>query len=172
VRAAIKSEVIRIDGDAFARVSAAKPTSSERARKDMEGRRKTNAFIESRKDSFSGVVDLYSEQAKFLVSQGSGEATDVSLIDETSCVGCDNCEKACADSHDGSSRSDREAGRSFAHSHVPTSCRHCEHPHCVADCPPNAIQRGPDGEVSINDTCIGCGNCQRNCPYGVIRMEK
>ncbi|MCA1661808.1 MAG: 4Fe-4S dicluster domain-containing protein, partial [Novosphingobium sp.] len=30
----------------------------------------------------------------------------------------------------------------------------------------------PDGEVFINDTCIGCGNCQRNCPYGVIRMDK
>ena len=42
----------------------------------------------------------------------------------------------------------------------------------MADCPPNAINRGPDGEVYINDTCIGCGNCQRNCPYGVIRMAK
>ena len=172
VRAAIKSEVIRIDGEAFGRVLAAKPALLDRARKDMEVRRKTNAFIESKKDSFSGVVDLYSEQAKFLVSQGLGEATDVLLIDERLCVGCDNCEKACADSHDGLSRLDREAGKSFAHLHVPTSCRHCEHPHCMADCPPNAIHRGPDGEVFINDTCIGCGNCQRNCPYGVIRMDK
>ena len=63
-------------------------------------------------------------------------------------------------------------GKTFAHLHVPTSCRHCEHPHCMADCPPNAIHRGPDGEVFIDDTCIGCGNCQRNCPYGVIRMDK
>lgn len=172
VRAAIKSEVIRIDGEAFGRVLAAKPALLERARKDMEVRRATNAFIESKKDSFSGVVDLYSEQANFLVSQGLGEATDVLLIDERLCVGCDNCEKACADSHDGLSRLDREAGKSFAHLHVPTSCRHCEHPHCMADCPPNAIHRGPDGEVFINDTCIGCGNCQRNCPYGVIRMDK
>lgn len=172
VRAAIKSEVIRIDGEAFARVLAAKPALLDRARKDMEVRRATNAFIESKKDSFSGIVDLYSEQAKFLVAQGLGEATDVLLIDERLCVGCDNCEKACADSHDGLSRLDREAGKSFAHLHVPTSCRHCEHPHCMADCPPNAIHRGPDGEVFINDTCIGCGNCQRNCPYGVIRMDK
>ena len=171
VRAAIKSEVIRIDGEAFGRVLAAKPALLERARKDMEVRRATNAFIESKKDSFSGVVDLYSEQAKFLVSQGLGEATDVLLIDERLCVGCDNCEKACADSHDGLSRLDREAGKSFAHLHVPTSCRHCEHPHCMADCPPNAIKRGPDGEVFIDETCIGCGNCQRNCPYGVIRMD-
>lgn len=172
VRAAIKSEVIRIDGDAFGRVLAAKPALLERARRDMEVRRQTNALIESKKDSFSGVVDLYSEQAKFLVSQGLGEATDVLLIDERLCVGCDNCEKACADSHDGLSRLDREAGKSFAHLHVPTSCRHCEHPHCMADCPPTAIHRGPDGEVFIDDTCIGCGNCQRNCPYGVIRMDK
>ena len=42
----------------------------------------------------------------------------------------------------------------------------------MADCPPNAIHRGPDGEVFIDDTCIGCGNCQRNCPYGVIRLDK
>ncbi|WP_084355768.1 cyclic nucleotide-binding domain-containing protein [Novosphingobium lentum] len=172
VRAAIKSEVIRVDGEAFDRVLQSKPALLDRARKDMELRRQTNAFIESRKDSFSGVVDLYSEQAKFLVAQGLGEATDVLLIDERLCVGCDNCEKACADSHDGLSRLDREAGKSFAHLHVPTSCRHCEHPHCMADCPPNAIHRGPDGEVFINDTCIGCGNCQRNCPYGVIRMDK
>jgi Fe-S-cluster-containing hydrogenase component 2 len=41
----------------------------------------------------------------------------------------------------------------------------------MADCPPNAIKRGPDGEVVIDETCIGCGNCQRNCPYGVIRMD-
>lgn len=41
----------------------------------------------------------------------------------------------------------------------------------MADCPPNAIRRGPDGEVFIDETCIGCGNCQRNCPYGVIRMD-
>ena len=41
----------------------------------------------------------------------------------------------------------------------------------MADCPPNAIHRGPDGEVFIDDSCIGCGNCQRNCPYGVIRMD-
>ena len=172
VRAAIKSEVIKVDGEAFLRVLKRKPALFEKAAGDMELRRQTNALIESRKGSMSTIVDLYSEQAKFLVSQGLGEATDVLLIDEKLCVGCDNCEKACADSHDGLSRLDREAGKSFAHLHVPTSCRHCEHPHCMADCPPNAIHRGPDGEVFINDTCIGCGNCQRNCPYGVIRMDK
>ncbi|THD37682.1 MAG: cyclic nucleotide-binding domain-containing protein [Sphingomonas sp.] len=172
VRAAIRSELVKLDGDAFARLLAAKPALAAKARTDMAARQEINAHIEASKSEFSGAVDMYSSVANFLIDNGIGEATDVLLIDEKLCVGCDNCEKACADSHDGLSRLDREAGRTYAHVHVPTSCRHCEHPHCMADCPPNAIRRGPDGEVSINETCIGCGNCQRNCPYGVIRMDK
>ncbi len=171
VKAAIKSEVVRFPGQAFAALLAAKPRLRDKALADMAGRRAVTQFIEGRKDSLGGAVDYYSETAQFLVDNGIGEATDVLLIDETLCVGCDNCEKACADSHDGLSRLDREAGRTYAHLHVPTSCRHCEHPHCMADCPPDAIRRGPDGEVFIAETCIGCGNCQRNCPYGVIRMD-
>jgi len=171
VKAAIKSEVIRFPGEKFTALLDAKPALRERALEEMKGRREVNSFIEARKDSFGSAADYYSETAQFLVDNGIGEATDVLLIDEKLCVACDNCEKACADSHEGLSRLDREAGTTYAHLHVPTSCRHCEHPHCMADCPPNAIQRGPDGEVFINDTCIGCGNCQRNCPYGVIRMD-
>ncbi len=171
VRAAVKSEVIKLHGAAFKSLMDDNPQLLAKTKADMASRQDVNSFIEAKKDSFSGVVDMYSNVANFLVENGIGEATDVLLIDENLCVGCDNCEKACADSHDGLSRLDREAGRTFAHLHVPTSCRHCEHPHCMADCPPNAIHRGPDGEVYINDTCIGCGNCQRNCPYGVIRMD-
>lgn len=172
VRAAIKSDVIRLDGEAFRRLLERKPELKARFKQDMAAREQTTSFIEAKKQSFGGVVDMYSQVAGFLVENGIGEATDVLLIDEKLCIGCDNCERACADSHEGLSRLNREAGRTYAHLHVPTSCRHCEHPHCMADCPPNALNRGPDGEVYINDTCIGCGNCQRNCPYGVIRMAK
>ncbi len=172
VKAAIKSQVIKINGDAFKKVLDAHPDLMRKAKKEMAARQDINAFVEAKKDSFSGVVDMYSGIANFLVDNGIGEATDVLLIDENLCVGCDNCEKACADSHEGLSRLDREAGRTYAHLHVPTSCRHCEHPHCMSDCPPDAIHRGPDGEVFIDDSCIGCGNCQRYCPYGVIRMDK
>jgi Fe-S-cluster-containing hydrogenase component 2/thioredoxin reductase/CRP-like cAMP-binding protein len=171
VKAAVKSQVVRFPGEAFMALLERKPALREKAMADMAGRRATNAFVEERKDSFGDAADYYSQTAQYLVDNGIGEATDVQLIDETLCIGCDNCEKACADSHDGLSRLDREAGRTYAHLHVPTSCRHCEHPHCMADCPPNAIKRGPDGEVFIDETCIGCGNCQRNCPYGVIRMD-
>jgi Fe-S-cluster-containing hydrogenase component 2 len=112
------------------------------------------------------VGDVFS----YLMSHGLGEATSVLVIDEELCVGCDQCEKACAATHGGVSRLDRKAGPSLHSLHLPTSCRHCEHPHCMSDCPPHAIHRMPDGEVFIADSCIGCGNCVENCPYGVIQL--
>jgi len=57
----------------------------------------------------------------FLVQQGLGEASDVLLIDEALCVRCNNCETACAETHDGTSRLNREAGPTYATVHVPTS---------------------------------------------------
>lgn len=40
----------------------------------------------------------------------------------------------------------------------------------MSDCPADAIHKTANGEVSIDDTCIGCGKCEENCPYGVIQM--
>jgi thioredoxin reductase/Fe-S-cluster-containing hydrogenase component 2/CRP-like cAMP-binding protein len=111
-----------------------------------------------------------SDVMQFLMQQGLGEATNALIIDQHLCIGCDNCEKACAETHGGISRLNRHAGNAYAHVHVPISCRHCEQPHCMKDCPPNAINRAASGEVFINESCIGCGNCQTNCPYGVIRL--
>lgn len=108
---------------------------------------------------------------QFLMDNGLGEATNTLIIDERLCIGCDNCEKACAETHAGIARLNRSEGPSYAYMHIPISCRHCEHPHCMKDCPPNAINRGLEGEVFIDDSCIGCGNCEANCPYDVIRMS-
>jgi len=108
---------------------------------------------------------------EFLMGQGLGEATNVLIIDASLCVGCDNCETACAETHNGISRLDRDVGPTFANVHIPMACRHCEQPHCMKDCPPNAIRRAETGEVYINADCIGCGNCEQNCPYDVIRMK-
>lgn len=106
----------------------------------------------------------------FLMKQGLGEATNALVIDSSLCVGCDNCEKACEDTHGGVSRLQRALGDSLGRFHVPTACRHCETPHCMKDCPPDAIHRTPSGSVYITDTCIGCGNCESNCPYNVIEL--
>jgi CRP-like cAMP-binding protein/Fe-S-cluster-containing hydrogenase component 2/thioredoxin reductase len=162
VRAAVATEAVVLTSARVKRVLAG--NESLRAEVDAMalGRMQDNLGMEQ--DAAPG--DLIN----FLMKQGLGEATDVLLIDASLCVRCDNCEKACADTHGGTSRLDREAGPTFAQIHVPTSCRHCEHPHCMKDCPPDAIHRSRDGEVFISDSCIGCGNCERNCPYGVIRM--
>lgn len=160
--AAVATETIRIEGEAFKHLIEQMPAVKARVEERYKTRLARNVAALQQPER-GGIIG-------FLMAQGMGEATDVLLIDESLCVRCDQCEKACADTHGGLSRLDREAGPTFESLHVPTSCRHCEHPHCMKDCPPDAIKRAPNGEVYITDSCIGCGNCQRNCPYGVIQM--
>jgi CRP-like cAMP-binding protein/thioredoxin reductase/Fe-S-cluster-containing hydrogenase component 2 len=162
IKAAHTTETIRIMGEHFKELLSRAPKLKAEVETKFRQRIMENEQMQKRPEA-GGIIE-------FLLSQGVGEGTDVLLIDEALCIHCDNCEKACAETHGGISRLDREAGPSFANIHVPTSCRHCEHPHCMADCPPNAIHRTPGGEVYIDDGCIGCGNCQNNCPYGVIQM--
>ena len=162
VSATVPTETISLDKEVFNKLLERNPELRKKVQDTVRERLKQNAIMEAQPDS----GDIIS----FLMQQGLGEATDVLLIDSSLCVGCDNCEKACAETHDGTSRLDREAGPTFATVHVPTSCRHCENPHCMKDCPPDAIRRAPNGEVYIMDNCIGCGNCERNCPYDVIQM--
>ena len=162
VRAAVATETIRLEGSAFQRLLDAEPQIKQSLQAKYKERMAATAKRSSRSE--------HNSVLSFLVSQGLGEATDVLLIDESLCIRCDQCEKACADTHGNLSRLDREAGPTIEQLHVPTSCRHCEHPHCMKDCPPDAIHRNPNGEVFISDACIGCGNCERNCPYGVIQM--
>jgi CRP-like cAMP-binding protein/thioredoxin reductase/ferredoxin-like protein FixX len=162
VRAAVATETVVLESSAFMGLLSRSPELRKRVEAQFQDRLMANVRMENRPESGNII--------QFLIEQGVGEATDVLLIDESLCVRCDNCEKACAETHGGTSRLNREAGPTYASVHVPTSCRHCEHPHCMADCPPDAIHRSPNGEVYIKDNCIGCGNCQRNCPYGVIQM--
>ena len=162
VRAAVDCEAIRIDGERF-KVLIAENDSARAAVEGIFRERVAANEKMSRHESESDVLE-------FLLSQGVSEATDILVIDESLCTECDNCEAACAATHHGIARLDREAGPSFANLHLPTSCRHCEHPYCMIDCPPDAIKRSANGEVYIEDSCIGCGNCEKNCPYNVIQM--
>jgi len=161
-RASVRTETISIGKDAFLGLLEREPGLREQVQAQVQRRIQEETELASRPQS--------GDVLTFFMEQGLGESTDVLIIDESLCVGCNNCEKACAETHDGTSRLDREAGASFAFMHVPISCRHCEHPHCMKDCPPDAIHRAANGEVFIDDSCIGCGNCVSNCPYGVIQL--
>src|SRR6185437_11347165 len=163
-RATVNTEALSIDQTQFRELIAS--DSLVRTKLQAESARQLAQQTRMQAQPQAGKVFSY------LMSHGLGEATSVLVIDEDLCVGCDQCEKACAATHEGVSRLDRSAGPSLFSLHLPTSCRHCEHPHCMQDCPPNAIHRLPDGEVSIADTCIGCGNCVENCPYGVIQLAE
>jgi len=163
ITASVNTETITIDSESFALLLNKSSGLREAMQIEMQQRHQQNVELAS--DSESGEI------LSFLMQQGIGEATDVLLINNDACVNCDNCETACAVTHGGTSRLNRQAGPTYAHVHVPTSCRHCEDPSCMKDCPPDAIHRGGlGGEVYIDDSCIGCGNCERNCPYGVIQM--
>jgi CRP-like cAMP-binding protein/thioredoxin reductase/Fe-S-cluster-containing hydrogenase component 2 len=175
VRAAIATEAVFIDAgrmsDIIARNPEIRSALDARYLQHLQDQEKRQQF-ESTSDSSGSISNQAtpSNLISFLIQQGVGEATDVLLIDESLCVRCNHCEEACAETHGGATRLDRDAGPIFANIRVPTSCRHCEHPHCMKDCPPDAIHRAPHGEVYIDDSCIGCGNCQQNCPYDVIQM--
>jgi len=163
VRAAVNgTETVCLAGKAFRALVERQPHLHAAVEALIRERSEQNVRMEARPEA--------GNLMQFLTRHGAGEATDMLLIDSTLCVGCDNCEKACAATHGGTSRLDREAGPTHARVHIPTSCRHCEHPHCMKDCPPDAIHRGESGEVFIDASCIGCGNCEKNCPYGVIQM--
>jgi Fe-S-cluster-containing dehydrogenase component/CRP-like cAMP-binding protein len=109
---------------------------------------------------------------KFL--DGYMEVESLLVIDLDRCVRCGNCVRACHARHT-FARFERR-GPIFAradrnHVMLPTSCRHCRDPECMIGCPTGAIHRLPDGNVDIDNKCIGCDNCARKCPFGNITMR-
>ena len=104
------------------------------------------------------------------LTRGLMEAHSLLVMDLERCTRCDACVRACADAHDGVTRLIRE-GQRFDKYLVATSCRHCRDPLCMVGCPVGAIRRRNSLEVIIENWCIGCGQCAKNCPYGNINMH-
>ncbi len=108
---------------------------------------------------------------EFVINERFQNGTATMLINLDRCVGCDECVKACATTHDNNPRFIRH-GKQFENIVVTNACMHCRDPVCMIGCPTGAIFRSTQGgQVVINDqTCIGCGTCASNCPYDNIRM--
>lgn len=104
------------------------------------------------------------------LKQGLMNARSLLVLDLEKCTRCDECTKACADTHEGVTRLVRE-GLRFDKYLVASSCRSCLDPYCMVGCPVDSIHRGTSREMIIEDWCIGCGTCSKNCPYGNINMH-
>jgi len=99
-------------------------------------------------------------------------------FDQNRCTGCFTCIVACHDWHDvpaGPASWVRlkttEKGKypDLFMSHLFMACYHCADPACVSVCPADAITKGDDGIVTVDEeACLGkddCGQCLEACSY-------
>ncbi|MBF0275344.1 MAG: cyclic nucleotide-binding domain-containing protein [Nitrospinae bacterium] len=162
ITATSRVELIQISRESFDELVKIYPKIKFQLERVIEQRKERTARVNSDatfEKNLSSVIDLGVIQTKALL-----------LIDQTKCVQCDNCVKACAAMHNGHSRLTRHGTELNNFLQLPTSCRHCEDPTCMMKCPTGAITRGADGEIYHKDHCIGCGSCAKLCPYGNITI--
>lgn len=154
-------EVLRIVAEDFQRLVETLPEIRSSLEQMAEKRQKQNA---------ERLQVLQSVPLDDFLDQGLMEAQSLLVLDLHKCTRCDACVKACADTHDGVTRLVRE-GLRLENFLVATSCRQCRDPLCMVGCPVGSIRRRESLEIVIEDWCIGCGLCAKNCPYGNINMQ-
>ncbi|HEV2720829.1 MAG TPA: NAD(P)-binding domain-containing protein [Thermoanaerobaculia bacterium] len=156
------SDLIKLSKRDFDRFLAGHPELREAPKRKLEERRIAGLVSEATPGAGNILADLIREEVVM--------GTQTLLIDEHRCIRCSNCISACEGVHDDHHARLSLTGIKFYNLLAPNSCWQCENPLCMLDCPPDAIVRDPRGEVYIKSNCIGCGNCERNCPYGNIFM--
>jgi formate dehydrogenase iron-sulfur subunit len=105
------------------------------------------------------------------------------LYDATMCIGCKQCEGACAQQNN-LPYDDAVAAESVQSAHKYTVvltkddkfmrrlCMHCQKPACASVCPVGALHKTKEGPV-VYDVwkCIGCRYCMVACPFSVPKYE-
>ena len=105
------------------------------------------------------------------------------VVDPQRCIGCMQCEFACAVEHSHS----RDPVAAFGEVPVPRTrvhvqagprpntafpnkCRHCDPAPCLQVCPTGAIHRDAEHDAVLVDIgkCIACAMCAMVCPFDVI----
>ncbi len=164
-----KAEIIFIPKAAFDELEFSAPEIYARFGKDRMSR--TGIMQNAGQTIFGSAEALFQEGM---------EVESLLIIDLDRCVRCGNCVRACHTRHSytrldrrGPIFRRRKSLESKEHEHllIPSSCRHCRDPECMIGCPTGAIARHPNGEVEINENCVGCDNCARKCTYGNITMR-
>lgn len=105
------------------------------------------------------------------------------LYDSTLCVGCRECEKACAArwklpynesvaAEEKISAHKLTAIQTYGDHFSRRLCMHCNEPSCASVCPVGALQKTALGPVVYDETkCIGCRYCMLACPFQVPTYE-
>lgn len=156
-------ELVKIRKDVFERLMAGFPEvrprlqslATRRLAEQVEARNLITPTVHSREVEELGLV----------------QGQNLMLIDLEKCTRCDQCAKACTEAHeDGISRLIREGPRIDKYL-VPASCRMCLDPVCMIGCPVGSIRKAKDLNILIEDWCVGCGVCSKQCPYNSIQMH-
>jgi carbon-monoxide dehydrogenase iron sulfur subunit len=101
------------------------------------------------------------------------------------CIGCRQCEIACAVEHSQSkdllrahfedppprARIHVQAGPS-PHTAFPNRCRHCAPAPCLATCPTGAIHRDGEAVLIAGERCITCAMCAIVCPFAALTYHR
>ncbi len=96
-------------------------------------------------------------------------------MDAAKCIGCRTCTMACKNYNQLLPQIQWRKVYPLAENIYPhrerafysLACNHCEKPACHQACPTNSYTKREDNIVVHNqDTCIGCTNCVRACPFG------
>jgi len=105
------------------------------------------------------------------------------LFDSTKCVGCRNCEAACAEKWKNPYNEEIAAEEKLsAHKltavqtkggrFVRRMCMHCNDPACVSACPVGALQKTASGAVVYEaERCMGCRYCMVACAFQAPSYE-
>ena len=157
-------ELVRIASDDLRNLLPAHPTVEEALWRHVVSRIK---------ETGSGAADPdRSAFLEFALDKGLVEGNSILVMDLDTCTRCDDCVRACADTHGGRPRFVREGDR-YGNLLIAKSCYHCQDPVCLVGCPTGAIRRANVGDVvEIQEPiCIGCATCHQNCPYDAIVMH-
>lgn len=102
------------------------------------------------------------------------------LYDSSKCIGCRMCEEGCI--NENSLSHERVLGRLTNNSYtaiqtvqaskkknlfLKLQCMHCTEASCEAVCPTGAASHRGESVIIDQDVCIGCGYCEKACPFGV-----
>jgi formate dehydrogenase iron-sulfur subunit len=105
------------------------------------------------------------------------------LYDATICIGCKQCEQACANQNklpydDAVAAEDRQSEHKYTvvltkeDKFMRRLCMNCADPACVSACPVAALRKTPAGPVTYEaDRCMGCRYCMLACPFNVPKYE-